>query len=150
MAIWFEAKIRYDKMGENGMVRKVTEPYLVDSVTCMNAEEIVVEKMAQFISGEFEVKSVKKTKIAEIFYDESDYADKWYLVKFDFISLDERSGKEKKSRNLILVQAGDFENALGRFQDGMKGVMSDYRIFSITETLYQDVFPYEYPQDGEK
>lgn len=150
MAIWFEAKIRYDKMGENGMVRKVTEPYLVDSVTCMNAEEIVVEKVAQFISGEFEVKSVKKTAIAEIFYDDSDYADKWYLVKFDFISLDEKSGREKKSRNLILVQAGDFENALGRFQDGMKGVMADYRIQSISETSYMDVFPYEYPQEGEK
>ena len=150
MAIWFEAKIRYDKMGENGMVRKVTEPYLVDSVTCMNAEEIVVEKVAQFISGDFEVKSVKKTAIAEIFYDDSDYADKWYLVKFDFISLDEKSGREKKSRNLILVQAGDFENALGRFQDGMKGVMADYRIQSISETSYMDVFPYEYPQEGEK
>ena len=144
MAVWYEAKIRYDKMGENGMVRKVTEPYLVDSVTCMNAEEIVVEKVAQFISGEFEVKSVKKTAIAEIFYDESDYADKWYLVKFDFITLDEKSGKEKKLRNLILVQAGDFENALGRFQDGMKGTMADYRIASIAETPYMDVYPYEY------
>lgn len=148
MALWFECRVRYDKMKENGIVAKVNEPYLVDALTFTDAEARIIEKVTPFISGEFSVSVAKKTKIAEIFYDDSYYADKWYLVKFDFISLDERSGKEKKSRNLILVQAGDFENALGRFQDGMKGVMSDYRIFSITETLYQDVFPYEYPQEG--
>ena len=150
MALWFECRVRYDKMKENGIVAKVNEPYLVDALTFTDAEARIIEKVTPFISGEFSVSVAKKTKISEIFYDESDYADKWYLVKFDFISLDEKSGREKKSRNLILVQAGDFENALGRFQDGMKGVMSDYRIFSITETQYMDVYPYEYPQEGEK
>lgn len=147
MAFWYEAKIRYEKMEENGMVKRVTEPYLVDSVTCMNAEEIVVEKVAPLISGEFEVKAVKKTAISEIFFDESDYADKWYLVKINWITFDEK-GREKKSPCLFLVQAGDFENALGRFLDRMKGTMADFQIASVSETKYMDVFPYEY-KDGE-
>ena len=66
------------------------------------------------------------------------------MVKVNFITLDEKSGKEKKSASFILVQAGDFENALGRFQDGMKGTMADYQIASITETPLMDVYPYEY------
>lgn len=142
--IWFECRARYDRMGENGMVKKVNESYLVDALSFSEAEARFIEKLTPLISGEFTVSVAKKTKIAEIFYDESDYADKWYLVKVNFITFDEKSGKEKKSPNLILVQAGDFENALGRFQDGMKGTMADYRIASISETAYMDVYPYEY------
>ena len=29
---WFECKIRYEKVAENGMNKKVTEPYLVDAL----------------------------------------------------------------------------------------------------------------------
>ncbi len=144
MALWFETKIRYDRMQGNGAVKKVTEPYLVDALTFTDAEARIIEKITPYISGEFSVSAVKKTKISEIFFDESDYADKYYMVKVNFITLDEKSGKEKKSASFILVQAGDFTNALGRFQDGMKGTMADYQIASITETPLMDVFPYEY------
>ncbi len=148
MSLWFEVAVRFDKMQENGLVRKTTERYLVDALTFSNAEERTIEKVTPFISGEFSVSVARKTKIAEIFFDESDYADKWYLVKVNFITLDEKSGKEKKSLQQILVQAGDFENALGRFQDGMKGTMADYRIASISETPIMDVYPYEYKTEG--
>ena len=144
MALWFEVAVRFDKMQENGSVKKTTERYLVDALTFSNAEERTIEKVTPFISGEFSVSVARKTKIAEIFFDESDYADKWYLVKVNFISFDEKGGKEKKTMTQILVQAGDFENALGRFQDGMKGTMADYRIASISETPITDVYPYEY------
>lgn len=144
MALWFETKIRYDRMQENGAVKKVNEPYLVDALTFTDAEARIIEKITPFISGEFSVSAVKKTKISEIFFDESDYADKYYMVKVNFITLDEKSGKEKKSASFILVQAGDFQNALGRFQDGMKGTLADYQIASITETPLMDVYPYEY------
>ena len=77
MALWFETKIRYDRMQENGMVKKVNEPYLVDALTFTDAEARIIEKITPFISGEFSVSAVKKTKISEIFFDESDYADKY-------------------------------------------------------------------------
>lgn len=143
MATWHEAKIRYDKIQENGAAKKVTESYLLDSVTCTEAEAKVVEKIAPYVSGEFSVPSVKKTAISEIFFDESDYADRWYLVKVIFTTYDEKSGKAKKTVQLILVQAGNFENALERFHDGMRGNMSDYRIASISETQIMDVFRWE-------
>lgn len=143
MALWFEVAVRFDKMQQDGSVRKTTEKYLVDALTFSDSEARTIEKVTPYISGEFSVSATKKTKISEIFYDESDYADKWWLVKVNFITLDEKTGKEKKSMTQILVQAGDFENALGRFQDGMKGTMAEYRIASISETAYMDVYPYE-------
>ena len=139
MALWFECKVRYDKMQENGMVKKVNEPYLVDALTFTEAESRIVEEMNPFISGEYSISSEKKTKISEIFFNEG--GDRYYQVKVNFITLDENSGVEKKTSTLILVQAADFDSALSNFKEGMKGTMADYEIASITETMLMDVFP---------
>ena len=139
MALWFECKVRYDKMQENGMVKKVNEPYLVDALTFTEAESRIVEEMKPFISGEYSISSEKKTKISEIFFNEG--GGRYYQVKVNFITLDENSGVEKKTSTLILVQAADFDSALSNFKEGMKGTMADYEIASITETMLMDVFP---------
>ncbi len=138
MANWFETKVRYDKMMENGMQKKVTEPYLVDALTFTEAEARITEEVTPFISGEFSISAVKRTKIAEIFWD--DTADKWYLVKVNFITLDEKTAVEKKTTSQILVAAGNFRDALENFMDGMKGTMADFEIASITETPIMDVY----------
>lgn len=133
--------MRYDKTQENGSVKKVNEPYLVDALTFTEAEARIIEKITPYISGEFSISAVKKTKISEIFF--SDNGDRYYMVKVNFITLDEKSGVEKRSASFILVQAFDFTGALDRFQEGMKGTMADYEIASITETPLMDVFPFE-------
>lgn len=142
MALWFECKVRYDKMGDNGAVKKVNEPYLVDALTFTEAEARIIEKMTPYISGEFSISAVKKTKISEIFFDEA--GDRYYMVKVNFITLDEKSGIEKKSSSFILTQASDFAGALNRFEEGMKGTMADYEIASIAETPLMDVYPIEF------
>lgn len=138
MALWFECKVRYDKMQDNGVIKKVNEPYLVDAMTFTEAEARIIEEMKPYISGEYSVSSEKKTKISEIFFNEG--ADRYYLVKVNFITLDENSGIEKKTVSQILVQASDFEDAVQKFKEGMKGSMADYEIGSITETMIMDVF----------
>ena len=141
MALWFECKVRYEKLQENGAVKKVNEPYLVDALTFTEAESRIIDEITPCISGDFSISAVKKTKIAEIFFDET--GDRYYMVKVNFVSLDEKSGSEKKIANFILVQASDFEDALKNFKKGMEGTMSDYEIVSITETMIMDVFPLE-------
>lgn len=146
MAIWFECKVRYDKMQENGAVKKANEPYLVDALSFTEAESRIIEEMKPFISGEFSISAVKKTKIAEIFFNES--GDRYYMVKVNFITLDEKSGVEKKTTSNILVQASDFDEAVENFKNGMKGTMADFEIGSIAETPLMDVFPIDL--SGEK
>lgn len=138
MALWFECKVKYDKMQENGIIKKVNEPYLVDALTFTEAESRIVEEMKPYISGEYSISSEKKTKISEIFFNEG--ADRYYLVKVNFVTLDENTGVEKKTVNQILVQASDFEDAVHKFKEGMKGTMADYEIASISETMIMDVF----------
>ena len=137
MAQWFEVKVRFDKMQENGSVKKVNEPYLVDALSFSEAEARVSEEVTPFISGEFSIYAEKKTKISEIFFNEG---DKYHLVKVAFITLDEKTGAEKRTFTYILVQANDFDSALANFKEGMKGTMADWEIASVAETQIMDVF----------
>lgn len=139
MALWFECKIRYDKMMENGAVKKVTEPYLVDALTFTEAEARIIEEQTPFISGEFSIPAIKKTNIAEVFYNEG--CDKWWSVKYNLIALDERSGKERRTAVYVMVQANDQQGATDRFNEGMKGTMADYDIEKVAETKIMDVYP---------
>lgn len=138
MALWFECKVRYDKTQEDGSVKKVNEPYLVDALTFTEAEARIIDEMKPYISGEYSISSEKKTKISEIFFNEG--GDRYYLVKVNFITIDEVKGIEKKTVSQILVQASDFEDAVDKFKEGMKGTMADYEIASISETMIMDVF----------
>lgn len=141
MANWIEVKARYDRMMENGVSKKVTEPYLVDALSCSEAEARVIEELHPYVSGDLNVTSTAKTKVAEVFgqYD----GDKYYRVKVNFITLDEKTAAEKRTASYIITQAVDFRNALENFLDGMKGTMADFEIESISETKIVDVYPYK-------
>ena len=130
----------YEKTLENGMQKKVTEPYLVDALSFTEAEARIIKEITPFITGEFEVANISKAKINEMFFD--DTADRWFKCKVNFITLDEKSGMEKKTASIILVQATEFADALKALTDGMKSTMADYEIATITETTIMDVFPY--------
>lgn len=138
MANWFECKVKYDKMMDTGIQKTVNEPYLVDALSFTEAEARITKEIAPFISGEFTISAVKREKISEIFYDEN--GDRWYKVKTIFITIDEKSAKEKKVASFILVQAADFKSAFDNFMEGMKGTLADFEIASITETPIMDVF----------
>ncbi|MDE6206255.1 MAG: DUF4494 domain-containing protein [Muribaculaceae bacterium] len=138
MANWFECKVRYDKIQENGAAKKVTEPYLVDALSFTEAETRITEEQTPYISGEFSVSAVKRTKISDIFWNEA--GDRWYLVKVAFITIDERSGAEKRAVSQILVQASNFHNAVEVFDEAMKGTLGDFEIVSVNETPLMDVY----------
>ncbi len=138
MSNWYECKVRYEKLQENGAVKKVNEPYLVDALSFTEAEARITEEQRPFISGEFTVSAIKPTKIAEIFWDET--GDRWYMVKVAFITIDEKTAAEKRSTSLLLVPAATFKHALANFEEGMKGTMADYEIVQISETPLMDVY----------
>ena len=125
MHTWFECKIRYEKTMENGMNKKVTEPYLVDALSFTEAEARII-----------------KANYSELFPCEEDAADRWFKCKLVFITLDEKSGAEKKTSTQVLVQAADLRDAVKKLDEGMKGTMADYQIASVAETAIMDVYPY--------
>ncbi|MDR2231586.1 MAG: DUF4494 domain-containing protein [Tannerella sp.] len=137
---WFECKVSYDKAGEDGMVKKVTEPYLVDALSFTEAEARIIEEIRPFISGDFTVAGIKRVRLTELFFNAS--GDRYYRVKVFFITLDEKSGTEKKTASQMLAQASTVREAIEVVEDGMKGTLIDYVIAAITETPLMDVIPF--------
>lgn len=140
---WFECKVKYEKTMENGMVKKVNEPYLVDALNFTEAERRIIEEITPFMSGDFVVSDIKRAHYAEIFETPNDdSADRFFRAKLVFITLDEKSGKERKTSQNVLIQAADLRGAVKRLDEGMKGTMLDYVIASVTETSLMDIYHY--------
>ena len=133
---------------ENGLLKKVTEPYLVDAINFTEAEKRMIEEMAPFMHGEFQVDDIKRVKIAELFESSKQEDDKWYKCKLSFIIIDEKSGKEKKTTNLVLVKDINIKTALANLEEGMKTTQIDYEVTAIQETPIMDVFHYKNPDQA--
>lgn len=137
---WFECKVSYDKTMENGTQKKVTEPYLVDALSFTEAEARIIEELKPYIAGEFTIADIKRAKLSELFFNED--GDRYFKAKIYFITLDEKSGTEKKTAAQMLAQANDLKEALAVVEKGMQGTLADYVIASLSETAIMDVFPY--------
>lgn len=145
--MWFNCKVRYEKISENGMNKKVTEPYLVDALSFTEAESRIIEEMTPFMSGAFQITDVAMANYSELFFSDEESADRWFKCKLYFITLDEKTGAEKRTATNILVQAADLRDSIKKLDEGMKGTMADYTIASVSETAIIDVYPYSSEPD---
>lgn len=128
-------------MLDTGVQKTVTEPYLIDALSFTEAEKRIIEEMKPFISGDFSISDIKRVKFAETFFNET--GDRYYKAKLNFITLDEKSGAEKKTAVTMLVQASELKEAIDIVEQEMKTTMIDYTFVSIIETAIMDVFPYK-------
>ena len=141
-AIWFECKIKYEKVMEDGLQKQVTETYVVDALSFTEAEKRIMEEMSSYISGEFTVKDIKIAPYGEIFFADEELADRGYNCKLQCITIDDKTEKEKRSNVNYLVQAGTLNGAVRNVDEVMGGTMIDYVIASVAETSLMDVFEY--------
>ena len=137
----FECKVKYNKQLENGLNKKVTEKYLVEAVSFSEAETRFTEYITPYISGEYQICGIKIAKLNEVF-DEKE-GDMYFDCKVQFITLDEKTGFEKKQNVKILVKANDIRDAMKNLDEGMKGAMADYSSVLIKETDILDIYKYE-------
>ena len=137
---YFEVKIQYHKMQEDGKEKKVTEQYVVEALSFTEAEARITEEMNPYISGEFDVVSEKIAPFNEIFLSDKSDDDKWFISKVAFITLDEKTAKEKKHTFRYLVQAETSEKAMDYTNEMFSHGMSDYSIDAVQDTPTLDVF----------
>ena len=147
---WFECKVRYDKTMENGLSKQVTETYLVDALSFTEAERRFIEEIEPFMGGEFTVTDIRRTKIAELFESNDGLADRWFKCKVAFITLDEKTGAEKRANQMMMVQAIDLRNAVKALDKAMEGTLGDYVIVSVAESPVMDVYRYKLADDDQQ
>ena len=134
---YFEVKVKLQKTMEDGQQKKVSEQYVVETATFGEAERRIAECRKPYIEGEFEVTDIKIAGYVQIINNQD--ADKFFKAKVSFVTLDETTGKEKKTSELYLVQSDTLESA----ESVVKSFLNDNNttISSISETAILDVFP---------
>lgn len=137
---WFETKIRYEKMQEDGITKAITESYVVDALSFTEAESSIIEEMSAYISGDFNVTGITKCTFGEIFFSDVDTDDKFFKVKLKFITIDEKTDKEKYTNVNYLVQAHTLQQAVKYVEEVMGATAIDYVFAAIQDTKIMDVF----------
>lgn len=140
---WYETGVKYQKMQEDGTEKVVTERYVVDALSFTEAENTIIDEMSVYVSGEMTVSNLGKAKYNEIFFSDVKDDDKWYKAKLQFIVIDDKSEREKRSNVFYLVQAKSLARALRYIDEVMGKTMIDYDIVGINETKIYDVFEHK-------
>lgn len=144
MPNWFLCTIKYQKEEENGKLQKVSESYLVDAMSFSEAEARMYEELGSIIRGEFQVSNISKSNFTDIFF--FDDSDVWYKCKVSYVDIDEKSKKEKKVNQYMLVTAANVKQAYERIQESLSTMLVPFEIPSIAVSSLVEIFQYV-PQD---
>ncbi len=148
MPQWFLGTIQYMQPVDNIGTRQeefvkqkvVTESYLIDAVSFTDAEARLYEVVAAN-TPEFTVKGLPRMKLADVLMIE-DGGETWYKVKALFIMDDEKSGKQKKTPSVMLVNATTPKEAYERVEVSLKSSLDPFEITDINTTKILEIFPY--------
>ena len=147
MNYWFECKVSYERQADSMGMKKVSESYLVDALSFTEAEKRIIKEIRPFVSvGELEVVNIRRARIAELFLNEEAEDDRYFRAKVNFITVDEKSGSEKKTSATMIVKSDSLPNAVTELKAQLDSQMSSYEIAAVTDTQILDVFQYEAPE----
>ena len=159
MKRFWEAVVKYDRMGEKGTPITVKETFITETVSLTDTEVTMTQEITPFSTGNILVISAKISKYSEFVPAiemvnqidieakkitgqkkiDSEASTKFFAVKISLIVLDESSGKEKKVKHNMLVEAISTESATELMYLHMKDTMSEWEINDIVETKIVDV-----------
>ena len=135
---FFEVKVKYDKMQDNGALKAVTETYALDALSFTEAEAKITDMMRPQIKGSFEVTAEKIAPYTNFIRGQHDL---YYQVKYTFTSVNEITGTEsKKHLETILINAEDFDEAKAKAVSYQHECVLDWQIDTLKETKIIDVF----------
>lgn len=147
MNYWFECKVSYERQADSMGMKKVSESYLVDALSFTEAEKRIIKEIRPFVSvGELEVLNIRRARIAELFLNEEAEDDRYFRAKVNFITVDEKSGSEKKTSATMIVKSDSLPNAVTELKAQLDSQMASYEIAAVTDTQILDVFQYEAPE----
>lgn len=147
---WFECKVRYEKIQEDGNDKLVNELYVVDALSFTEAEASIIDNMAVYVSNELKIANINPANYNEIFFSDIDDDDLWFKARLAFITIDDKKDKEKRTYVNYLIQAKSIERAKRYVDEVMGKTMIDYELKSLSETKIFDVFEHEPSTEGKQ
>ena len=124
-------------MQTDGATKTVSETYALDAMTFTEAEARITIEMGPYITGEFAVVGEKIAQYNEVVFNGGDL---FFLVKYNLITIDEATMKERRKAMYVLFQEESIDKAKEHAREHMRGCVTDYEIVAIKETKILDVF----------
>lgn len=140
---WYEVAFRYEKTLEDGSEKTVTEQYVVEALSFTEAEQRILKELGQYVRGEYYVKAIKKAVYKEVFFENDKKEEKWFKTKLQFITIDEKTGKEKRFNVIYLVQSNSLIAVCKTIDKIMFDSVHDYESVSVQTTKIVEVYPHE-------
>ena len=137
---WFECTVSYEKVQENGTQKRITEKYVVEALSFTEAEANITNQIVNCVSGELKVKGIVPAQYSEIFFSDAANDGYWFKVKVKFITIDEKTSKEKHTNVVYLVQGEDISSAKANIEKELNKSIADCNLSGISETKIIDVF----------
>lgn len=138
--MWHIAKFRYVEVQPDMTGKNKSEQVLVDAVNFTDAETTVTNAKANEYA-DFEIVAISRLKANEVIADicASECPTKWFKVKMAYYTLNETTGKKKKSSYIVYLNADGTNTAERTVVTRMQGSIQDYTIEQISETKVTDV-----------
>ena len=149
MNTWYQAKVRYTKQLENGTFKRVSEPYLLSSLSYTDAETRIYEEFGSIIRGEFSITGIVPKDYIDVLHFET-VDENWFELKVRTTVSDGEGDKQKTVTQKYLVAGDNVKNALENLEEELKTLtVSVSTIIGISETGICDVFPFREDLDIE-
>ena len=139
---FFLCKVAMPEMQENGVEKDVTKQYAINALDWAEAQMRITEYLTPYAKSGMTIKDIKPAKFSEIFFTDVDTDDAWYAAKLAYITIDERSGKEKRKMHTHLFQASSLDDASKVIGEAMGNTMIDYAKTEIKDSKIFEVIEY--------
>lgn len=135
----FVCKVKYTRTMENGILKRVSESFLVHAPTFGGAEEEIYTHLGSIIRGEFIVEAITKTSFEDIFVHGDSPFEGWFEVNVKHTITDD-NGKDKKVTYKFLSKAENAKDAYSRVMEIVKPITFDPEISMVRESKIMEVF----------
>lgn len=140
-AKWFETTIAFDKVMENGETKKVAEVVTINAMSFAEAEAKALEEYTPYTTGDIDVTAIKIAKYVSVFIPQDNTVEPvFYNIKLAFITLDEKTEKEKRTNVQYLIGASNLEDARKTIENVLDQSMIDYVFVGVTESKVVEVY----------
>ena len=146
--MYFLVKLSNESMTPSGSMKKVSESYVIEAVSFTEAEARTIGELQPKIDRELVVDAMSKVSFSGIIRTGK---ERWYKAKLNYITIDERSGKEKRKATFMIVEADSVEDA-NKIIVGFMGmaISQEYEIDTIGDYKIEEVFDYTQEKESEE
>ena len=131
--MYFEIKIKYTKTFEDGRVKPVVEKLFTSTISFAEAEHRAYFYAGQLSLTDIELKSVRIVPFYDFIRPTTEYGP-FYIATLEVLTLDEKTGREKKCKKKVLVQATDRGKAEEQLKEVIGSTLLDWRLIGLDET----------------